>query len=107
NARMDPRSESETAHQLRRAEPPSTDRGLLTLPLVSPNPSPAVAPAWHGWTPALPLPDPASHNIALDSPEPLEPQGAYSADASEALLQVPLLAEAGARPVELLAPAGG
>jgi putative protease len=93
---MDPRSEPASTDQLLTAEPPRTGRGLLTLPLVSPEP----APAWHGWTPALPLPAP-------DAPEPLEPQGAYSAEAPEALLQVPLLPEAGSRPVELLAPAGG
>src|SRR5262245_57486673 len=78
---------------------PRSDKGLLTLPLVSPEP----APAWHGWTPALPLPQPANP----DAPEPLEPQGVYNAEAPEAALQLPLLPEAGARPVELLAPAGG
>src|SRR5262245_54103200 len=93
---MDPRSEPATTDQLLTAEPRNPDRGLLTLPLVSAAP----VPAWHGWTPALPLPAP-------DSPEPLEPQGAYSTAAPEALLQVPLLPQAGSRPVELLAPAGG
>jgi putative protease len=78
---------------------PNADRGLLTLPLVSAAP----APAWHGWTPAAPLAEPTSP----DAPEPLAPQGDYSEEAPEAVLQVPLLPEAGARPVELLAPAGG
>src|SRR5262245_14620994 len=59
----------------------------LTLPLVGAE----APPAWHGWTP-------------LDAPEPAEPQGAYGA---EAPLEVPALAEAAPRPVELLAPAGG
>src|SRR5205823_9982800 len=41
------------------------------------------------------------------SPEPLEPQGAYGSISAEVTLELPQLPELSARPVELLAPAGG
>jgi len=71
----------------------------ITLPLLSlesdgqKHPS---SPSWHGWTALTPLPD---------SPEPLEPQGAYSDTPVEISLEtVPVEGLHG--PVELLAPAG-
>jgi putative protease len=67
-----------------------------TLPLISSEP--ASAPSWHGWT-AVP---------ASDAPEPSDPQGAYSPETAEAVLELPRLGEpASARRAELLAPAGG
>jgi U32 family peptidase len=64
------------------------------LPLVGAEPA-----SWQGWTP---LGDP-DH-----APEPLAPQGIYSADWSEAILELPPLDELSPRPAaELLAPAGG
>src|SRR5262245_8093702 len=80
------------------ANPLTTDHSRITLPLVSAEPEPR--PEWHGWAPAGPL-------AALDSPEPLAPQGAYADMPAEALVTVPLLPEGPASPVELLAPAGG
>ncbi len=80
------------------------DAGRITLPLVSPEPP---APTWHGWAPAAPLPQRAGREPTADSPEPLEPQGAYSNQTAEAALELPPLPQAGSRPVELLAPAGG
>ncbi len=78
----------------------STDSNRIALPLVGPSPAADAAHAWHGWSPVAPLPEPAA-----DAPEPLEPQGAYR-DAA-ALVQLPLLPDGAAHPVELLAPAGG
>src|SRR4051794_9890092 len=74
----------------------------LTLPLLSSTvpETPATSPSWHGWVP-LAVPQ------AVDTPEPLEPQGAYNAAAPEMPLHVPVVDEAGTQPVELLAPAGG
>lgn len=67
------------------------------LPLVSTPTSIGETPSWEGWSPATPLPD---------SPEPLEPQGAYAEHAAS--LVVPLRpTEFVNRAVELLAPAGG
>ncbi len=71
-------------------------RPLFTLPIVSSDPPTAAAPGWHGWNAAVPL----------DAPEPLEPQGAYSA-APETAPALPTPAETVSGPVELLAPAGG
>jgi putative protease len=69
----------------------------IALPLVSAEP--AAGPSWQGWVPATDL---------TESPEPVSPQGAYSADAAEMLLELPRLgATAQPRPTELLAPAGG
>jgi putative protease len=69
----------------------------LSLPLV-PAPEP---PAWQGWTALSRLPVPAT-----DAPEPDAPQGEYASP--DVPLTVPLVTpEAPARPVELLAPAGG
>jgi putative protease len=70
--------------------------GRITLPLVAPE----TEAAWHGWSPLAPLP------AAADTPEPVEPQGAYG-DALETALLLPPLDDAPGRPVELLAPAGG
>src|SRR6266704_2382009 len=68
-----------------------------TLPLVSVSPPSA---SWHGWTAVAPHIE--------DAPEPVAPQGVYSAVASEASLVVQqLVAPEPARPAELLAPAGG
>src|SRR6516225_8511566 len=67
---------------------------LLNLPLLSPEPVEAAAPAWHGFT-------------ATAAPEPEGPQGEY-AEQGEMPLSVPLVAgEPASHPVELLAPAGG
>jgi putative protease len=64
----------------------------------------ASSPTWHGWQALGALPDLADH---ADSPEPFEPQGAYTST-PETLVELPLVAEAAAQcPVELLAPAGG
>jgi putative protease len=62
----------------------------LTLPLVAATP----APQWHGWRPTV-----------LEAPEPETPQGDYAAAALPAA--IPLVTGDRARPVELLAPAGG
>ncbi|HZU36867.1 MAG TPA: U32 family peptidase [Gemmataceae bacterium] len=69
----------------------------IDLPLIVP--AAETVPQWHGWTPATPLPD---------TPEPIEPQGAYSTEGPEELA-VTLTLESGApvRQAELLAPAGG
>src|SRR6516162_7423724 len=73
----------------------------LALPLLSEEAETAEhlsASEWHGWTPLTPL---------SDSPEPVEPQGAYSRDAAAELVleTVPFPLSLG--PVELFAPAGG
>jgi len=80
---------------------PATTPERITLPLLTSGSATGVAAAWHGWTPLL-----ASAEV-LDSPEPVEPQGAYSTGESETLLDLPAVPGAGTRPVELLAPAGG
>jgi U32 family peptidase len=67
----------------------------LTLPLLAPPTPPAQ---WHQWTPAEPVP-------VLDAPEPLTPQGEYGP--GEAVIDLPTVSGSSARPVELLAPAGG
>ncbi len=72
-------------------------RSSLSLPLVS-QPA-AIAPDWHGWAPAQPLVG------ASSSPEPDVPQGEYGPALGAAPLSIPPAATA--RPVELLAPAGG
>jgi U32 family peptidase len=69
----------------------------LTLPLLTPVATPAVR--WHGWSPTNLVP------AVLDAPEPVTPQGDYGP--GEALLDLPALHGDAARPVELLAPAGG
>ncbi len=71
-------------------------RPLFTLPVVSPDPPTVAAPGWHGWNATVPL----------DTPEPLEPQGAYSAG-PEVAPAIPTPTESVSGPVELLAPAGG
>ena len=68
-----------------------------SLPLIASEA--AGLPSWHGWSVA-----PAS----AEAPEPSDPQGAYSALAAEAVLELPWLEEPlTPRPAELLAPAGG
>jgi putative protease len=68
-----------------------------TLPLISSEP--VEVPTWHGLT-AVPT--------SADSPEPSAPQGAYSNDLAEAVLELPQFGRpATARRTELLAPAGG
>jgi putative protease len=69
------------------------------LPLVSPEPA-----DWHGWAPAAPLP---GWDKAADGPEPMAPQGEYGPAGVEACVELPDVAGDVARPVELLAPAGG
>jgi putative protease len=71
---------------------PAAPEALFSLPLVA-DPAPNE---WHGWSPvAVP-----------DAPEPVEPQGAYSAGEIE--LQLPLVAGPEShQAAELLAPAGG
>jgi putative protease len=64
----------------------------ITLPLVAPAPTPSGR--WHGWT-------------ALEAPEPIAPQGAYS-DLAPLAAAPPLIAPASVSSrTELLAPAGG
>jgi putative protease len=75
----------------------SEDR--IALPLVPPVPERAGT-EWHGWAPVSALVDP-------DAPEPIDPQGEYSAAATAALGLPPVLEAVTSRPVELLAPAGG
>src|SRR5205814_185768 len=70
----------------------------LNLPVLPANPP--AAPAWHGWTAAGLLPGAAA------APEPDAPQGEYT-NHTGAAVSVPLPAAGAARPVELLAPAGG
>jgi putative protease len=73
---------------------PLTKENLFALPLVALPAEPEAIPAWHGWTALSPL--------------PMEPQGAYSQQAAEPAVQVPLVAgDKPPRPAELLAPAGG
>jgi putative protease len=76
----------------------------IALPLVAAGPGPGDdPPAWHGWSAVAPPLGPTD----LDSPEPLEPQGAYGA-APEATLEIPpVTMDIASRPPELLAPAGG
>lgn len=74
------------------------------MPLIAP--AEGVMRAWNGWAPLLPLPEPAPPGT--DSPEPLEPQGAYGAAEESLSVAAPMLADGPAQqPVELLAPAGG
>src|SRR4051812_46406856 len=82
-------------------EPLPRDR-LIALPLIPPEPV-ATSPTWHGWSPVAALPKSANP----DSPEPLEPQGAYRDATPDEDVRLPRLAGDAARPVELLAPAGG
>jgi putative protease len=57
------------------------------------------SPAWQGWMPAAPLPD---------SPEPMQPQGAYRDELVEPVHRIPDAPDGPFKtPVELLAPAGG
>jgi putative protease len=87
----------------------STVERKITLPLLA-NPTPAkehetAATDWNGWTAVGALP-PVSDEI--DTPEPVEPQGAYNLQQPETPLAIPALERPTARhPVELLAPAGG
>src|SRR5262245_38689990 len=75
----------------------------IPLSLVPPTEETA-SPRWHGWQAVGALPGPVSNP---DSPEPLEPQGAYSS-APEVQVVLPLVADEAARGSrELLAPAGG
>lgn len=76
-----------------------TDR-KITLPLLpreSETQEHPSAPNWHGWTALTPLPD---------SPEPMQPQGAYSDSPVEIQLET-MPSDGPQGPVELLAPAGG
>jgi putative protease len=87
--------------------PASADTARIALPLVHAEPQAPSATTWHDWAPALPLPALVPADPAADSPEPVEPQGAYSEAFPEAAVKVPVLPQAGEAPVELLAPAGG
>jgi putative protease len=71
-------------------------RPLFTLPVVTPDPPTRSATGWHGWNAVVPL----------DTPEPLEPQGAYRVG-PETLTAISTPSEPVSGPVELLAPAGG
>jgi putative protease len=81
--------------------PPLTQRSAVSLPLVQAEPPAAARPGWHGFTTAWPL------RGADGSPEPDAPQGDYGHGAAAAAPFRPPTAAAAARPVELLAPAGG
>ncbi|HTU90768.1 MAG TPA: peptidase U32 family protein, partial [Gemmataceae bacterium] len=74
--------------------------GKIVLPLLAVENNQSEHPFssdWHGWTALTPL---------QDSPEPMEPQGAYGdAPAEQMLATAPSDSSFG--PVELLAPAGG
>jgi U32 family peptidase len=70
---------------------------LPMLPLAAEPDEATSSASWHGWTAVTPLPD---------SPEPIQPQGAYSDAPAEVVLAAPAI-DAGSQPVELLAPAGG
>jgi putative protease len=76
---------------------------LLSLPLISAavEEDAAAAPHWHGFTAAGPV-----AASAAAPPEPDAPQGEYAAPA-DAPGALPTPTHAPARPVELLAPAGG
>jgi putative protease len=69
--------------------------GLLSLPVLPSDTS--ELGEWNGLAPVHPLPD---------SPEPLDPQGAYG-ETPLAWLQTPEVVTVPTQPVELLAPAGG
>ena len=81
---------------------------LLSLPVVSGMPDEGPDLGWHGLTavgPVLTLPLAES---AATSPEPDAPQGEYSCEVPASLLSETLLeVTPSARPIELLAPAGG
>src|SRR5262245_26652709 len=86
------------------AEPLTTDRNLIALPLVTAAPMREDgndAYDWHGWTALAPLPHPEQ------APEPLEPQGAYGPADTGPLPRVLHVPTATTAPAELLAPAGG
>jgi putative protease len=70
----------------------------IALPLLSEEIDASENPssAWQGWTPLSPV----------DSPEPMEPQGAYSDTPAELVLETARI-DSPRGPVELLAPAGG
>ncbi len=74
--------------------------GRVTLPLISSASEVEAAPEWHGLTALTPLPE------VVGAPEPQHPQGAYG-DRTEVQLVLPAVGDVAARPVELLAPAGG
>jgi putative protease len=81
---------------------------LFNLPLVSPDRDENTGPTWHGLTPVAQAGNLPSSNSALTSPEPERPQGEYSFPGSEEAPSVPVPEGfPSARPVELLAPAGG
>src|SRR5262245_47281616 len=75
----------------------------IPLSLVPPTEE-TPSPTWHGWQAIGPLPGRVDN---ADSPEPFEPQGAYTSTV-ETEVELPMVSEeAVLRPVELLAPAGG
>src|SRR5437016_5226980 len=89
-------------------QPPTSAPDRLALPVLAPEPGEAGqgATSWLGWSALTPLPR-WDDTDGVDSPEPLLPQGAYKSDAPS-LAEVPRLRQGeAARPVELLAPAGG
>jgi putative protease len=75
----------------------------IALPLIPVDAEESSTPGWRGLTPLAPLPS----ALDRDSPEPMEPQGAYTDTEAESSVQVPALFQGGQRQVELLAPAGG
>jgi putative protease len=77
---------------------------LVSLPLLPTADPPEADPTWHGWKAASDLADWTS---AAAPPEPLAPQGEYSAAADFPLSLPELNSAAADRRVELLAPAGG
>jgi putative protease len=81
----------------------------LSLPLLSADGQGHISTAvWNGLTPVTPVDARAVRDGALSSAEPVEPQGAYNQREAEARLELPSLPrQQSARPVELLAPAGG
>jgi putative protease len=78
---------------------------IFTLPMVTAPEEEPGATSWHGLVPAAELP---AFGGAAAAPEPMLPQGEYAADFAESLRPgVDRRGDLPARPVELLAPAGG
>src|SRR5438876_2085625 len=92
------------------SQSPTPGTSKITLPLLTSKTGREVdqaAPAWHGWSAVSPLPVRSAPMAEADSPEPLEPQGAYGVELSQANTALPEIESIGQRQVELLAPAGG
>jgi len=91
-------------------QPLTPETSKIALPLLASKTAREAghaAPAWHGWSAVNPLPEASALLTETDSPEPLEPQGAYGVERHSATAAVPEIQAIGQRQVELLAPAGG